>query len=120
MPGVASCPVPGVAWYHTLRQPIVALVQPVVGASRQQDSADRWLLSSGVAREVPAYCRANEQGQPAFPKNLPSSGVTQSQVKFCMINMCQSPGVVSMSADRLLLLTSVVLERVGRACSLAC
>src|SRR5260221_708830 len=32
-----------------------------------------------------------------------------------MINVCQSPGVVSMSADRLFLVTDVILEWVGRA-----
>src|SRR2546428_10707734 len=92
MPGVASCPVPGVAWSHTLRQPSVALVQPVVGASRQQDSADRWLLSSGVAREVPAYCRANDTGIP-YPLNRKVfPGATQTSV--------QTPGVAACARDR--------------------
>src|SRR6266702_1186491 len=37
-----------------------------------------------------------------------------------MINVCQSPGVVSMSADRSFLVTEVILEWVGRACPLPC
>ena len=37
-----------------------------------------------------------------------------------MINMRQSPGVGSMPIGRLLLVTDVILQRVGRARSLSC
>src|SRR6266571_5227412 len=63
MPGVVSCPAPDAGWFHTLHQPIVALVQRGVGASTRQGDGDQSFWSSVAARVLPAYCQANDRGR---------------------------------------------------------
>src|SRR6266568_2765032 len=62
MPVAASCPGLDVAGSHTPRQPSVAPVQPVVGASTLLGDGDQLFWSSVVKCEMPAYCQANDRG----------------------------------------------------------